>query len=64
NNKYDIQIPNEFKFEEKHKNINKIIKTINKIFQNHKKEQKKFKSYIKKIKLEKKVFKKQITNIF
>ena len=64
NNKYDIQIPNEFKFEEKHKNINKIIKTINRIFQNHKKEQKKFKSYIKKIKLEKKVFKKQITNIF
>ena len=63
-NKSDVKIYEEFKFDEKFSNLIKIRNKINIIFNNHLKEQNKFKKYIKKINLEKKVFMSEIKKIF
>jgi len=64
NNNIDIPIKSKFKFTEKYSNLNNIKILINQIFFNHKKELKNFNNYKKKILNEKKVFEKQVLNIF
>lgn len=59
-----VQINEKFKFSEKKSNLIKIKNIINQIFLNYENELKNFDKYIDTIKKEKKVFKKQIKNIF
>lgn len=63
-NNIDIPISREFKFSEKYSNIKKIVKKINLIFLNHKKELKKFDKYKKIVLNEEKKFKSQLLKIF
>ncbi len=60
----DINIPNDFKFNENFFNIKKITKKINYVFNNYEAESKKFDPYINKITLEKKVFENEVKKIF
>ena len=59
----DVPIDDEFKFDEKNKNLSKINTTINQIFNNYTIELKKFENYRKKLKDQKKTFKNQIEEI-
>jgi len=63
-NNNDIPINKEFKFNEKFINIKNIIKKIDQILSNHKKEFKKFKKYKKQVLNEEKKFRAQILQIF
>ncbi len=60
----DVPINDEFKFEEKKKNLMKINKTIKKIFNDYNTQIDKFESYRKKLKNQKKTFKTQVNEIF
>ena len=60
----DVPINDEFKFDEKKKNLAMISSTINKIFVDYIAQLDKFQSYRKKLKDQKKVFKKQVEEIF
>ena len=64
NNNYDIPINKKYKFNEKSVNINNIIKKIDKVFLNHKKEFKNFQRYKNLVLNEEKKFKTQILQIF
>ncbi len=63
-NNNDIPISKKFKFNEKSININSIIKKIDEIFLNHKKEFKNFKKYKNQVLNEEKKFRAQILQIF
>ena len=63
-NNNDIPISKEFKFNEKYINIDNIIKKIDEIFLNHKKEFIKFKKYKNSVLNEEKKFRTQILQIF
>ncbi len=63
-NKFDIEIPYEFKFDEKYSDIKKINQKINEIFTNHDNEFKKFSYYVSKIKKEEKNFINQVKFFF
>ncbi len=63
-NNYDIPIGGKYKFKEEFKNINKIDKIINRIFNNYKKEFLHFRHYKKKVLKEKKIFISQIRKAF
>ena len=60
----DVSINNEFKFDEKNKNLAKINIRINELFNNYNIHLDKFENYRKKLKDQKKTFKKQIEEIF
>ena len=63
-NKYDIPISDKFKFRLKYSELDKINFVIKKLFNNHKKEIKKFNKYKKKVLNEEQMFKNQLLNIF
>ena len=63
-NKFDILIPDEFKFEEFKTNKILILKKINDIFQNHSREFDKHKLYLNEIENGKEIFKQQLKKIF
>ncbi len=63
-NKFDIPIYKNFKFEQKFNDLSRIKLLINNFFKNYKKEIKKFKNYKKKVLNEEKEFKKQLQQIF
>ena len=63
-NKYDIAIPSEFKFNERYQDIKKINNKINKILLSYDSEYKKFSSYVSKIKNEEKIFVNQVKSFF
>ena len=60
----DVPINDEFKFDEKKKNLDSINKIIIKIFKDYKTEINKFESYRKKLKDQKKTFKNEVNEIF
>lgn len=62
--KEDVDILDEFKFNDDDKNISKIINKINYIFNNYSEESKKFENYRNKIRNEKQKFEEDVKDIF